>query len=144
MRILKEFIFMYILNWCIENKDGDLLLDADLKRARWPLRSVEWRSVVFPSALIGGASSPAGDVGMDAARCPHGARSPRARAVGRWPPSAAVLGALCRHVQRVSGGDQGRSLQEGRGDDVPKHTEIRELDLQRRESQHRSGAGSVT
>lgn len=96
-----------------------MLLDADLKRACWPLRGVAWRSVVFPSALIGGASSPVGDVDVDAAGRPHSSGSPRACAVGRWPPSAVVLRAVCRRERRVSADEQGRPLREGRDIDVP-------------------------
>lgn len=59
------------------------MLDADLKRACWPLKSVAWRSVMLLSVLIGGASPPIGEAGVDAAGRPHGSGSPRARAVGR-------------------------------------------------------------
>ena len=75
-----------MLDWRVENEGGDLLLDADLNRACWPLRSVAWGSVVFPSALFAGASSPVGDAGVDAAGRPHGQGLPgHVRLVGGRP-----------------------------------------------------------
>lgn len=85
-----------------------------------------------PVVLIRGASSPAGNTGMDAARCPPGSRSPRARAVVDDHPALQSLG--------LSADMRGRSqevIREGlcrRGGVAMclKPTEIRELDRGRR------------
>lgn len=81
-----------------------------------------------PVVLIRGASSPAGDAGMDAARCPPGSRSPRARAVvddhpalQSWGLSADMRGGSQEVIREGLCGRGGVAM-------CLKPTEVRELD----------------